>query len=78
MMTHHSPMVSSLRVKKRQIFKFGDFSSDIDYNIKTDVFRDIIYIIINHCEPRRQRAPPAETKCPPAAHRMQAKRACLF
>ena len=32
-MTPHSVMTSSLRIK---IDKFGDFSSDIDYNSKTD------------------------------------------
>ena len=32
--------------------KFGDFSSDIDNNSKTDVFRDVIYLIINQCDHR--------------------------
>ena len=54
MMIHHSVMTSSLRIKILKIDKFGDFSCDIDYNSRTDVFRgDIIYFIINQCEPRR-------------------------
>ena len=32
---------------------FGDFSCDIDYNSRTDVFRDLISLIINQCDPRR-------------------------
>ena len=47
MMTHHSVMTSSLRIKKIV------FLSDIDSNSKTDVFIDVIYLIINQCEPRR-------------------------
>ena len=46
-MTHHSVMTSSLRTKILKIDKFGDFSCDIDYSIMTDVFRDVIYHIIN-------------------------------
>ena len=54
MMTHHSVMTSSLRIKKNLKFdKFGDFSSDIDFNSRIDVFRDVIYLIINQCDPRR-------------------------
>ena len=33
--------------------KFGDFSCDIEYNSRTDVFRDVISLIINQCDPRR-------------------------
>ena len=33
--------------KNFKIDKFGDFSCDIDYNIRTDVFRDVISLIIN-------------------------------
>ena len=46
-MTHHSVMTSSLRINIFIIDKFGDFSCDIDYNSRTDVFRDIISHIIN-------------------------------
>ena len=53
MMTHHCVMTSSLRFKILKIDKFGDFSSDIDYQSRTDVFRDAISLIINQCEPRR-------------------------
>ena len=38
---------------KKTTDKFDDFSSDIDYNSRTDVFRDVISFIINQCEPRR-------------------------
>ena len=41
MMTHHSVMTSSLRIKIFKIEKFGDFSCDIDYNCRTDIFRDV-------------------------------------
>ena len=52
-MTHHSVMTSSLRIKDRKIDLLYDFSSNIDYNRKTDVFRDVIYLIINQCGSRR-------------------------
>ena len=52
-MTHHSVMTSSLRIKIFKIDKFCDFSSDIDFNSKIDIFRDIISLIINQCDPRR-------------------------
>ena len=57
------------------IDKCCDHSSDIDYSSKTDVIRDVIYLIINQCELRRLRMPLADTKCPPAAQCKQAKRA---
>ena len=40
-MTHHFAMTSSLLIKILKIDKFGDFSYDIDYNSRTDVFIDI-------------------------------------
>ena len=52
-MTHHSVMTSSLRIKNFKIDKFGDFSSDIDFNTKIDIFRNVISLIINQCDPRR-------------------------
>ena len=36
-----------------KIDKFGNFSCDIDYNSRTDVFRDVIYLIINQSDLRR-------------------------
>ena len=39
--------------QKSKIDKFGDFSCDIDYNSKTDVFRDVISLIIKQCDSRR-------------------------
>ena len=55
-MTHHFVMTSSLRIKNFKIDKFGDFSINIDYNSRTDVFRDVISLIINQCDPRRPKA----------------------
>ena len=55
MITLHSVMTSSLCIQNLKIDKFGDFSSDIDYNSKTDAFRDVIHLIINQCEPRRSK-----------------------
>ena len=66
-MTHHFAMTLSSRIKFLKIDKFGDFSCDIDYNSRTDVFRDVISLIANQCDPRRPKEPPAYTKCPPAA-----------
>ena len=53
MMTHHSVMTSSLCIKNFKIDKFDDFLSDIDFNSKTDIFRDVFSLIINQCDPRR-------------------------
>ena len=50
MMTHHSVMPSSLRIKNLKIDKI---KRDIDYNSKTEVFGDVISLIINHFDPRR-------------------------
>ena len=52
-MTHLFVMTSSLRIKNFKIDKFGDFSSEIDFNTKMDIFRDVISIIINQCDLRR-------------------------
>ena len=53
MMTHHFVMTSSLLIKILKIDKFGAFPYDIDYNNRTDVFIDVISLIINQCDPRR-------------------------
>ena len=47
MITHHSAMTSSLLIKILKIYKFGDFSCDIDYSSRTGVFRDVVSLIIN-------------------------------
>ena len=52
-MTHHFVMTSLLPIKVLIIDKFGNFSCDIDYNSRTDVFRDVISLIINQCDTRR-------------------------
>ena len=48
MMTHHFVMTSSLRIKNFKIDKFGDFWINIDYNSRTDIFRDAISLIITN------------------------------
>ena len=46
-MTHHFVMTSSLLIKNLKFDKFGDFSSDIDFKTKMDIFRGDISLIIN-------------------------------
>ena len=53
MMTHHFVMISSLLIKILKFDKFGIFLCDIDYISRTGVFRDVILLIINQCDPRR-------------------------
>ena len=72
-MNHHFVITSSIRIKILQIDKFGDFSCDIDYNCRTDVFRDVITPIINQCDPRRPRCSSGRHKVLPAAQCKQAK-----
>ena len=48
-MTHHFVITSSLRIKKFKIDKFGDFSSEIGFITKMDIFRDVFSLIINQC-----------------------------
>ena len=76
-MTHHFVMTSSLLIKIFKIDNFGDFSCAIDYSIRTEVFRGVIPILIDQVIPGDRSVPPADTKCPPAAQRKQAKRACI-
>ena len=49
MMTHHFVMTSSLRISNFKIDKFCAFSSEIGFNTKMDIFRDVISLIINQC-----------------------------
>ena len=74
-MTHHFVMTSSLRIKNFKIDKFGDFSSDIEYNSKTDIFRDAISLIINQCDPRRPKGASGVHKV--SASRSTSKRSAL-
>ena len=67
MMTHHSVITSSLRIKKSMIDKLN-FSSDINYNSKTNVFKDVICHIINQCKPRK-------TQGASGGHKVSASRA---
>ena len=63
-MTQHFVMTSSLRIKILKIDKFGYFSCDIDYNSRTDVFRDVISLIMNQCYPMRQKGASGGHKVP--------------
>ena len=75
MMTHHFVMTSSLLIKILKIDKFGDFSCDIDYNSRTDVFKDVISLIINQCDPRRPKGASGGHKV--SASRAASKRSAL-
>ena len=70
MMIHHFVMASSLLFKILKIDKFGDFGCDFGYNSRTDVFRDVISLIINQCNPRR-------LKGASGGHKVSASRAAL-
>ena len=76
-MTHHFVMTSSLLIKNFKTDKFGDFSSDIDFHSRTDIFRDAISLIINQCDSRRPKGASGGHKvsASPAA---QASEARLF
>ena len=76
-MSHHFVMTSSLRIKNFKIGKFGDFLSDIDYNSRTDIFRDAISLIINQCDPRRPKGASGGHKVS-ASRAAQASEARLF
>ena len=76
MMTHHSVMTSSLLIKILKIDKFGDFSSDIDINTKMAIFRDVIFHIINQCDPRRPKGASGGHKVS-ASRRSASKRSAL-
>ena len=78
MMTHHSVMASSLRNKVLKIDAFCDFWCDIEFNSKTDIFRDVASFITNQFDSGAHRAPQVDTKYQPAAQRTQAKSACTI
>ena len=77
MMTHHSVMTSSLRIKIEKMTKSCDFSSDIDYNSKTDVFRDVIYLQLINVSLGFRRMPLADIKVS-ASRAAQASKARLY
>ena len=76
-MTHHFVMTSSLLIKILKIGKFCDFSCDIDYDSRTDVFRDVISLIINQCDPRRPKGASGGQKVS-ASRAAQASEASLY
>ena len=70
-------MTSSLLIKIFKIDKFGDFSGEIDYNNGTDVFRDVISLIINQCDSRRPKGASGRYKVS-ASRAAQASEARLY
>ena len=77
MMTYHFVMTSSLLSKILKIDKFGDFSCNIDFNSSTGIFRDVISLIINQCDPRRLKGASGGHKVS-ASPAVQASEARLF
>ena len=75
MMTHYFVMTSSLRIKNFKIDKFGDFSSEIDYHSRIDIFKDAISLIINKFYPRRPKGASGGHKA--SASRAASKRSAL-
>ena len=72
-------MTSSLRIKNFKIDKFGDFSSEIGFNTKMDIFRDVISLIINQCDSRRPKGASGGHKVSASrAAQASAKRACFY
>ena len=67
-MTHHFIMMSPLRIKILKLTNLVIFLCDIDYNSRTDVFRDVISLIINQCDPR----PPQSVRKPRSANKRSA------
>ena len=59
------------------IDKFGDFSCNIEYNCMTDLFRDVISLLFNQCDPRRPKGASGGHKVS-ASHAAQASEARLF
>ena len=76
-MSHRFVMTSSLLIKIFKIDKFGDFSSDIDYSSRPDIFRDDISLIINQCDSRRPKGA-SGGHFVPASRAAQAIEARLF
>ena len=76
-MTHRFVMTSSLPTKIFKIDKFRDFSSDIDYNSRTYIFRDDIFLIMNQCDSRRPKGASGGHKVS-ASRAAQASEARLF
>ena len=53
-----------------------DFSCDIDYNSWTDVFRDVVSLMINQCDPRSPKGVSGGHKVSPS-RAAQVKRGCI-
>ena len=76
MLTHHFVIKSSLRFKILKIDKLGDFSCDSDYSSRTDVFRDVISLRNNQCDPRRPQGASGGHKMSASRVVQQTKHAC--
>ena len=63
--------------QKLNIENLCDFSIDIDYSSKTDVFMDVIYLIIIQCEPRNPKGASGEHKVS-ASRAVQSNEARLY
>ena len=77
MITHHFVMTSSLLIKIFKIDKFGDFWRDIDFNTKMDIFRDVLFLIINQCALKRPKGASGGHQVP-ASRAAQASEARLY
>ena len=77
MVTHHFVMALSLRIKNSN---FVIFSCDIDYSNRTDVFRDVIYLIIYQFYSRRPKGASGGHKvsASPAAQASEARLYILY
>ena len=77
MMTHHCYDVI-ITQQNLKFDKFADFSCDIEYNSRTDVFRDVISLIINHCDPRRSNGASGGHKVSPSRVAQASEARMLF
>ena len=78
MMTHHSVMTSSLRIKKFKLTNLVFFRVISIITVGQTYLEMLSPLYITNVTPGDRREPPADTKCPPAAQRKQAKRACKY
>ena len=70
-------MWPSFASKNKKIDKFDDFSSVIYFNSKTDIFKDVISLIINQCEPKRPKGASRGHKVSANRAAQAAKRTCI-
>ena len=78
MMTHHSVNTSSLLIKFLKIVNLANFRAISIITVGQTYFEMLFPISLINVTPGAQSATLANTKCPPAAQRKQAKRACYI